>query len=160
MQVHDYNGAMAILSGLSKSAVRRLKKTWELVPAKDVDAFAEVEAFMSADHNFRRYRDRLAKLERENYASAIVPFMAVFLRDLTFYQDGNPKMLRGELVNFGKLRMIGERILAMRALQSRKYEFQATRASGPLRSLLEDTSIITDENMLYKCSCYCEPRDN
>ena len=159
LTLNDYNGTMAILSGLSKSAVRRLKKTWELVPPKDVEAFEEIEVFMSADHTYRRYRDGLAKLERDGFPGPVVPFMAVFLRDLTFFQDGNPKMLRGDLVNFGKLRMICERILSVRLMQARKYEFQPTRSSAAVRSLLEYPNVIVDENMLYKCSCYCEPRE-
>jgi hypothetical protein len=159
LALNDFNGTMALLAGLSKSAVRRLRKTWELVPARDVEVYEQIEGFMSADHNFRRYRDRLAQLEREGHPGPLVPLMAVFLRDLTFFQDGNPKMLRGDLVNFGKLRMIGERILWTRKLQAVRYEFQPTRASAAVRAILENTNAINDENLLYKCSCYCEPRD-
>ena len=159
MQLHNYNGTMAILSGLSKSAVVRLKKTWDLVPSKDVELFHTVDTIMSADHNYRHYRERLAQLERDNYAGPMVPFLGVFLRDLTFLNDGNPKMLRKDLVNYNKMRMIGERILQLRKYQASPYIFPHTRASAVVRNLLETMSVISDENLLYKCSLYCEPRE-
>jgi len=159
VQLHNYNGAMAVMSGLCKSAVQRLKKTWDLVPSKDRDLFTELEALLSVDRNYGRYRDRVAQLERANFAVPMVPYLGVLLRDLTFMQDGNPKFLKSGLVNFGKIRMVVDRIVALRPLQARGYRFADGPTSAAARHLLQEMNIIQDENRLYACSLYCEPRE-
>jgi len=36
----------------------------------------------------------------------VIPFIALLLRDLTFLNDGNPKMIKRNVFNFSKLRRI------------------------------------------------------
>jgi len=60
--VANFSSLMAVLSGLNNSAVRRLKKTWDLVSQKHVDVLAQLEELMSDDSNFVSYRRLFASM--------------------------------------------------------------------------------------------------
>jgi len=91
---------------------------------------------------------------------AVVPFMGLFLRDLTFLNDGNPKKFKGGLYNFAKLRMIAQRVFRLQAYQSATYVFPSSRNTAMVREFLENPNAMTDENALYKCSLLNEPRED
>ncbi len=55
--------------------------------------------------NYKHYRDRLSSTE-----APAVPYVGVFLKDLTFICDGNPDYLRGGLINMHKRRQVGAAI--------------------------------------------------
>jgi hypothetical protein len=51
--------------------------------------------------NYKTYRDKLGASELP-----AVPYVGVFLKDLTFICDGNPDYLRGGLINMHKRRQV------------------------------------------------------
>ena len=51
--------------------------------------------------NYKRYRDSLGVA-----STPCVPYVGVFLKDLTFICDGNPDYLRGGLINLHKRRQV------------------------------------------------------
>ena len=51
--------------------------------------------------NYKYYRDKLSAT-----AFPAVPYVGVFLKDLTFLSDGNPDYLRGGLINLHKRRQV------------------------------------------------------
>lgn len=48
LRLRNYNSAMAILSGLSNASVRRLKKTWAIVPPKSMETLQQIETTMAS----------------------------------------------------------------------------------------------------------------
>lgn len=159
-RLKNFNGMMAILSGLNNASVRRLKKTWSLVAAKHVDTLHQMEELMASAYNYRRYRTIIAEIDKEPRPGPIVPFIGLFLRDLTFLNDGNPKKFKGNLINMGKLRMVAQRVLRMQVYQMARYSFQLTRSSQMIKEFLKAPAVMQDENQLYACSLQCEPREN
>lgn len=159
-RIHNFNGMMAILSGLNNASVRRLKKTWALVGAKHLETLRQMEELMASAFNYRTYRGLVSQIDKEPRPGPLVPFMGLFLRDLTFLNDGNPKKFKGNLVNMGKLRMVAQRILRLQVYQMSRYNFPTTRASSTIKEFLKAPYAMTDENALYACSLQCEPRDN
>ena len=159
-RIRNFNGAMAILSGLSTASVRRLKKTWAAISPKHTEELTEIEVTMSAEHNFKKYREIFGEMERQPRPGPCIPFMGLFLRDLTFLNDGNPRKFKSGLYNFAKLRMISDRVLRMHVYQTAPYSFPASGQSTQLRAYLQETSaVMADENALYKCSLLCEPKE-
>jgi len=158
-KLRNYNGTMAIISGLSNASVRRLKKTWAAISPKHLEELKECEELMSAAYNYRNYREILNELDKQARPGPLIPFMGLFVRDLTFLNDGNPKKFKSGLYNFAKLRMISEKVLRMSAYQQSSYNLPHSKQSQPIREYLKDPSVMTDENALYKCSLLCEPRD-
>ena len=51
--------------------------------------------------NYKNYRDKLSITP-----VPAVPYIGVFLKDLTFIADGNPDYIRGGLVNLHKRRQV------------------------------------------------------
>eukprot|EP00833_Pecoramyces_ruminatium_P005591 jgi/Orpsp1_1/1179623/evm.model.c7180000070095.1 len=118
LEIQNFNTTMAILSGLNMAAVSRLKSTWMTLSTKTMNVYAEIEEAMSYKCNFKNYRE----LEY-NSKPPLIPFFGLLLKDLTFMNDGNQKILKNELVNFQKLRLIYTKIKSLNLIQI-EYNFQ------------------------------------
>lgn len=57
-------------------------------------------------NNYKSYRENLSATE-----TPAVPYIGVFLKDLTFICDGNPDYLRGGLINLHKRRQVQHELL-------------------------------------------------
>ncbi|ORX60217.1 ras GEF [Piromyces finnis] len=129
LEIQNFNATMAILSGLNMAAVSRLKGTWMNLSTKTMNTYTEIEEIMSYKCNFKNYRE----LEY-NAKPPFIPFFGLLLKDLTFMNDGNQKILKNELINFQKLRIIYSKIKSYNLIQKNLYNFQP------------DTSIIEISN--------------
>ena len=110
-----------VVAGLGSAPIRRLQLTWRDVPKADMELFKEMDSMLDSkvsrtlpltwkegyfppphlQGNYKHYRDRLAATE-----VPAVPYVGVFLKDLTFICDGNPDYLRGGLINIHKRRQV------------------------------------------------------
>ena len=64
---------------------------------------------MYLQSNYKNYRDKLSITP-----IPAVPYIGVFLKDLTFIADGNPDYIRGGLVNLHKRRQVRRRPIGHR----------------------------------------------
>ena len=67
------------------SSVRRLKKTFLALDENYVARFEAIETSLSHQFSYRSYRELLHSI-----TPPCVPYMGVYLTDLTFVLDGNP----------------------------------------------------------------------
>ena len=151
-ELKNYNTMTAILSGLSYSAVKRLKKSWMFVRDKTISLFTKYESIMDPANNSNRYRSVLAKVGKKD---PCVPFFGVFLKDFVFLNDGPPKILSNGLINFAKLRAIIMKIEELRRYQMSKYNLSSDHN---LYRLCKDLRILS-EGELYDKSLEIEPRE-
>lgn len=86
--------------------------------------------------------------------------LGVFLRDLTFIEDGNPDKIN-ELVNFEKIKLMGSIIQEVKSFQSTKYTFKKNEAVSRFlsKSLTAPPSDCEDDTM-YTLSVVVEPKTN
>ncbi|KAJ3408579.1 hypothetical protein HDV05_004940 [Chytridiales sp. JEL 0842] len=119
---NNFFSMFAIVAGLSQPPVTRLKKTWEALPEKVKKTYAEVEALLDPSRNMKNYRDCLALA-----SPPIVPFLPIYLKDLTFMNDGNASKVHG-MVNFDKLRMMANRVKDIASLAGIEYKYEAKPA--------------------------------
>lgn len=105
---------MQIVVGLNLACVTRLERTWEGVGNKYSDMFKALMVATSASRNYLMYREAL----RTTVPPAI-PYVGVYLRDLTFIEDGNPSYMAKDLglVNFDKVRMLARVLGEIRTFQ-------------------------------------------
>lgn len=75
---------MEILAGLQTSAIHRLKKTWEKLETKFNELYNQLLNEISSRDNYKNYRDGLHSI-----SPPCVPYLGVYLTDLTFIEDGN-----------------------------------------------------------------------
>eukprot|EP01094_Clydonella_sp_ATCC50884_P000326 TRINITY_DN10254_c0_g1_i1.p1 TRINITY_DN10254_c0_g1~~TRINITY_DN10254_c0_g1_i1.p1 ORF type:complete len:413 (+),score=99.89 TRINITY_DN10254_c0_g1_i1:82-1239(+) len=112
--VGDYNAAMMISAGLNNIAVSRLKGSWEGLSKAELSAWDDASSLLDSRNNYARYREHLS-----DNPSAVVPFLGVVLRDLTFIDDGNGDMIDDNTVNSEKVHMVGQALDSLLRHQGR-----------------------------------------
>ena len=121
------------------------------MPSKYKAAFGELSSLFTAESNYINYRDLVV-----THVPPMIPYLGVFLKDLTFLDIGNSKYLdeAETKLNFDKLRMIAKVISEVHNFQKIPYQFEEITA---IQKLL--FSIVTpfDEDQLYNISRILEP---
>lgn len=84
LQLNNFHATMALLVSLRFPPIQRLKKSWRLVEQKYTSMFGEIQEVLDIENNWSKYRARL-----ESSARPSLPYIGVFLQDLTFLNDGN-----------------------------------------------------------------------
>ncbi|XP_063064618.1 rap guanine nucleotide exchange factor 3 isoform X2 [Engraulis encrasicolus] len=111
----NLNAFLAVMFGLTNSAVTRLYRTWERVPNKTRRIFAVYERILDPARNHRAYRLAVAKL-----SPPYIPFMPLILKDMTFIHEGN-KNYTNTLVNMEKMRMIARTMKIVTECRAQPY---------------------------------------
>jgi son of sevenless-like protein len=94
---------MEVIAGLQAAPTSRLRKTWGAVPKDKMKLFDELTDLLSPVGNYTNLRNHLHR----EISPPIIPYIGVYLTDLTFLEDGNPDMAEnGTLINFDKRRRI------------------------------------------------------
>ncbi|PWN51548.1 ras GEF [Violaceomyces palustris] len=161
-QLNNFHTLMAIQCALNSSTISRLKKTWDGLPSKYRGMMEHQRRAIEHTRNYAGYRARL-----RNTSPPALPFLGLFLTDLTFCHEGNaatrpcPSQPEKKLLNFDKYvkmsRIIGE---------FQKYQVPYTLMEVPeiqsfLQSLLANVrtgggGLAADD--LYRRSLLLEPR--
>lgn len=172
--LNNYATLMAFVAGFNKASVSRLKHTLEEIGAKAARKLYQLEQLMSAESSYKNYRQKLHSIN-----PPCIPYLGVYLLDLTYIEDGNPNNIDG-FVNFSKRRLVYDLIREVQQYQDIGYEklqtkpelvalFQVSlhRTVAGIQSIDEelnmgddwsDKSIKKMEDHLYKLSLEREPR--
>lgn len=86
-ELHNFNSLMTIISALQSVNIMRLRKTWEGLSARHITSFTRLKTLLSMEKNYSNYRTEL-----RNISLPCVPFLGLYLTDLTFVGEGNPTM--------------------------------------------------------------------
>jgi son of sevenless-like protein len=113
--------------------------------------FDELVELLSPTSNYTNLRNYLKK----SISPPCIPYIGVYLTDLTFLEDGNTDLL-GNLINFDKRRRIATVISDIKQYQQAKY---ALAHEPVLREFVLKISEGFDENKCYKESLRVEPRE-
>ena len=109
---------MAIISGLRASSVFRLKKTWAGIESKLTSTYEQLQELMSQENNWQKYRQSLGSGD-----PPCIPYLGVYLTDLTFLDDANPNTLGNGAINFEKRRKLVNLIEEVHQYQQEPYHF-------------------------------------
>lgn len=159
--LNNYNCVMGILAGLGNSAVYRLKQSWLRVPSQYRKTFNDLKALMATTGSFDAYRQALHRSD-----PPAVPYLGVYLTDLTFTDDGNPDMSAvdgapDKLVNFSKMRMVAHIMREIKQYQQAPYSV----APDPdllaflLMAKSKTAALAEGDDDLYDISLRIEPRE-
>ncbi|KAI8341421.1 ras guanine nucleotide exchange factor domain-containing protein [Chlamydoabsidia padenii] len=153
-QLNNFNTCMAILSAFDNSAVGRLKRTWEMVGARTNQTLSQIRKLLNANRNFMEYRAIIHSVN-----PPCIPFLGIYLQDLTFIEDGNSDFLKTskDLINFAKRAKTAEVIREIQQYQSTHY--QLTPVDEIQVFIQNNLQSTRDEEQLYNESLKLEPRE-
>ena len=149
-KLHNFNGVMAILAGLSCAAVHRLRCCKQRTSKQTKAEWEALSSLMSHHSAHKEYRAALAQQRR---LPPFIPYLGVHLTDLTFIGEGNKDRVSGN-INLGKRQQVHAAISSCLAGRTERFSF--TSLPG-LERMLEAAPRWTEEE-LYKASLLREPR--
>lgn len=147
-KLNNFNATLAIISGLNNAAVHRLKFTFNELQKRERGTLALLMEKMSSKSSYKEYRELLKRVSPPK-----IPYLGVYLTDLTFIEDGNPNNI-GHLINFHKRRLVHRVLQDIEQYQDTPFNIHPdNRLSFTLSKLT-----FMDDNELYNLSLIREPR--
>jgi son of sevenless-like protein len=114
--MNNFNGLFEMTSGLLSAAARRLYLAWGQLDKPILRLWEKISAFVAGDGNFAAYRDHL-----QTISQSCIPYIGLYLSDLTFIEEGNPIFLKDGMVNFAKCKMVADVIKKVQRYQQKPY---------------------------------------
>eukprot|EP00013_Stygamoeba_regulata_P005514 CAMPEP_0177637074 /NCGR_PEP_ID=MMETSP0447-20121125/4778_1 /TAXON_ID=0 /ORGANISM="Stygamoeba regulata, Strain BSH-02190019" /LENGTH=1732 /DNA_ID=CAMNT_0019138979 /DNA_START=143 /DNA_END=5342 /DNA_ORIENTATION=+ len=148
-QLNNFHHLTALISGINNSAVSRLKWTRARLSNKSLQTLESLEELMSMGASFSNYRRQLQKC-----LPPAIPYLGVYLTDLTFIGDGNPDMLPGQRINFVKHRYVWNIVSTVEKFQTEGYVFNRVEV---IHAFLKEQACLSEKD-LYDLSLKREPR--
>ncbi|KAI9291600.1 ras GEF [Neoconidiobolus thromboides FSU 785] len=153
MMLHNFNTLMSLIAGLNSSPIHRLKRTWENVSLRAKTDLDEIKRIMNTERNFAVYREQLHSIN-----PPCVPFLGVYLTDLTFIADGNPDYIADtKLFNFFKQSKSADLIREIQQYQNSTYYLKSVPKLQEY--LLSKMDYVVTEAQLYDRSVILEPKE-
>lgn len=151
--LNNFTSMFAIMAGLGSAPIHRLKRTWSGVSDKYQKSLAQMRLLMENTNNFGLYRKTLHSID-----PPCVPFLGLYLTDLTFIEDGNPNNIKGtDLINFDKRYKIAVVIREIQQYQTAQYCLQVV---PPIEAYLDERfRNVLPIDKLYDLSLEIEPRE-
>lgn len=165
LMLNNFNALFAVQSALNSSTIARLKKTWDGLPTKYRTLMEQQRKAVEHTRNFAGYRQRLRSI-----MPPALPFVGLFLTDLTFCHEGNastrpsPADPNKRLLNFDKYVKMSRIIGDLQRFQTPYNLSEVPEIQEYLQTMLESSSqsgknAVTAEE-LYRRSLRLEPRNN
>ena len=158
--LHNFSGVSIVMAALGNSAVRRLKRTWSELAPDAQQALADLEERFRPEKSFRAYRELLVSTP-----PPYIPYLGIFLTDLTFLDDGNKSFLDAarRTINMAKFHKVFDLLSQIQNSQVPYAQLLSRHPSFPADPSPTSMFLLTlspvSENELYRLSTLTEPRD-
>jgi len=151
-RMQNFDGLIGFVAGLNNAAVSRLKFSQLSVNEVLLLAMEEMTLLMNPEASWKAYRSVLRAC-----TPPVIPYLGVYLGDLTFIGDGNTDFLpeKGDLINFGKRELVNKVISEIKMYQLQTHKIEPI---PELLTYLTELPHLTDK-ILYSLSLQREPRD-
>ena len=147
--LNNFNALMEVIAGFENAAVWRLQPFFQEVPRRYAGVMDDLRVTMSTQKNNKSIREVLRTVDMP-----CIPYLGMFLTDLTFIEDGNPDTTKEGLINFTKRRYVAQVILEIQQYQQIPYCLKPV----PIITSFLRTSFIWDDEKLYQMSLQFMPR--
>ncbi|KAJ7442671.1 ras guanine nucleotide exchange factor domain-containing protein [Mycena latifolia] len=157
--LHNYSTPRSMLAALDSSTISRLHQTWIGLPQKNRSQLESLRRLADHSRNYHEYRSKL-----RNTAPPAVPFLGLYLTDVTFCREGNPSHRASplnpdkKLLNFNKYHKLARIVQDMQRFQV-PYQLRGIpEVQEYLTGAFEKTRQHGDLHDLYRRSLLVEPR--
>ncbi|KAJ7743773.1 ras guanine nucleotide exchange factor domain-containing protein [Mycena metata] len=116
--LNNYSTPRSMLAALDSSTISRLHQTWLGLPQKNRSQLVALRRLADHSRNYHEYRSKL-----RNTAPPAVPFLGLYLTDVTFCREGNPSHRASpmnperKLLNFNKYHKLARIVQDMQRFQ-------------------------------------------
>ena len=154
-KLNNFNGCMEIIAGLQSSAVYRLKNAWARVDSKTLELYESLKDALSSSGSYKAMRNAIHMAN-----PPCIPYLGMYLTDLTFIEDGNNDETADGLLNFVKRRYYANVLLEVSRYQQMSYTLEPDHPHHEYleRCMARAQQEIPEENVAYQQSLVCEPR--
>jgi hypothetical protein len=155
----NFEGMFAIVFSLKQGSISRLQSTW-----KKVGTFKEwkkVQSVADAGKNCKSYREMVTgifntPIAKEKQArDPMVPYFGLYLKDLTFIEEGNRDTFDNGLANYDKMKLVSSAISQIQEFQ-KCAKYSATPLPHVQDYIMQRAQVINEDD-LYEASIACEP---
>ncbi|KAF7365075.1 hypothetical protein MVEN_00378700 [Mycena venus] len=157
--LNNYSTPRSMLAALDSSTISRLHQTWLGLPQKNRSQLDALRRLADHSRNYHEYRSKL-----RNTAPPAVPFLGLYLTDVTFCREGNPSLRASpinpnkKLLNFNKYHKLARIVQDMQRFQV-PYQLRAIpEVQLYLNGAFENSKHHGDLQDLYRRSLLVEPR--
>ena len=125
-KLNNLNMVMAILSSFERTSLHRLKTLWDVklggISLASAEKLSKLKSVFAVGKNMASYRKFFKGLTPPK-----IPFLGMYLQDLTFIDDGNPDYLDQEkkIINYDKRIRLSNIISVIIHLQKDPYKLTA-----------------------------------
>jgi len=151
-KLNNFNGCIAVLTGLQASPIYRLKETLNNVNTRVRKLVDELFKAMSSELNYKKMRERVHAAD-----PPMIPFPGVYLQDLVFLDAGSKSYMDPEkrIINFQKHLTCARYIQELMGYQHAAYALEPV---ADIQDFLRNLEVIASEDEQYNKSLECEPR--
>ena len=156
-RLNNYHALYAVFGSLQANSIYRLKDAWNKVYSekKYVQKMDRLKVLFNMDFNQRNLRNEIRRT-----TGPLVPYIGIYLKDLTFIEDGNKQQIedirdkgdkiKSKMVNFNKCVRIAERVREIYQKAQRE-PYKAIKPDYPIqKALLEEmknASLMSEDNI-------------
>lgn len=157
--LHNFSTPRSILAALDSSTIARLHQTWMGLSQKGKASLESLRKLADHARNYHEYRSRL-----RNTAPPAVPFLGLYLTDLTFCREGNPSHRASptapdlKLINFNKYHKLARIVQDMQRFQNKYNLKEIPEAQLYLGYCVDKVKDHGDLEDLYRRSQLLEPK--
>ena len=146
--IHNLNDCFAVMTTFNHLSIKRLKRTWSKVSAEAKSTQAELSKLCSILKNFEKikneyleYRNNLKDINE--IKEGCIPYLAPYLKDLAFLEEGQKYFSQNKLININKIIKVGKIIQNIKESQMFVYGYK------PVYSLaiLSDPNPVDDDKL-------------
>ncbi|XP_072368436.1 ras guanyl-releasing protein 3 [Scyliorhinus torazame] len=152
LQLQNFNTLMAVVGGLSHSAISRLKETCSHLAPEVTKVWSEMTELVSSNGNYCNYRKAFAECEEFK-----IPILGVHLKDLIAVHVAFPDWIDENKVNIVKMQQLYVTFNELVSLQDANPHLEPNMDLIHLLTLSLDLYYTEDE--IYELSLLREPRN-
>ncbi|CAF3458431.1 unnamed protein product [Rotaria sp. Silwood1] len=152
-ELQNFNTCLAVIGGISHSALARLSKTMMCLSSEDIKLLTEMTDLLSSNSNYAQYRKNLSECDGFK-----IPIIGVHLKDIISLHVALQDRLEYDLINFRKLVQLSIIFRTLNNLQVSVPPVQPNHDLINLLTLSLDLSYTEDE--IYELSLAREPRSS
>ena len=101
-KIKNYNDCVPIQFALSNYFISNLDNTWRYVKKEYTSMLVDLKNFCSPNENFRKLRDSIKNCKN----CAYIPFLGIFLRDISHYEERFKYIKNEKLIDFHKILLV------------------------------------------------------